>query len=205
MRPDTRGGRRRCRRSVARRSATAAACAGVPTRERSRLTACARSARRTRVRGWKVWFANGFDDAGAGDGHDPRLRPVPAHVGDDQGLARPHREHQIAQPHADERREIAARDLRRRVDGAILLRQLRELRAGDERVAPRLDRFVRLQPERVVVRGQRPLLIAARLRAARQSGPATTASLGIERHGLAKVPSAASEAPARRSTAPSSR
>ena len=98
------------------------------------------------MRGWNVWFANGSMMP---------ARPTAMIHGSaqcvrtsvtTQRLTRPHRQHQVAQPHADERRQIASRDLRRRVDRAILLRQLRQLGPGDERVAPRLDRFARLEP-----------------------------------------------------------
>ena len=76
-------GRRRRTSAAGRATAPRAAGSAVATRLSTRLTACARSPRRTmRVRLERV-IRERLHDAGARDGLDPGSRPVAADVGDD--------------------------------------------------------------------------------------------------------------------------
>ena len=100
-------------------------------------------------------------DAGASDGDDPGRRPVGADVGDDHGIARAGGPQQAGEPHADERRQIAARDLRRAVDRAILRRQPRDVGPGPHDFQLRFQLGVRLDRERGGERLGRALEVAA--------------------------------------------
>ena len=175
-------------------------CAQQPVDRLRQVDAADRRARLKRVVGERL------DDAGARDRHDPGLGPVSADIGDDAGVGRIRPSQQRRQPHADQRREIAAGDLRRALDRAVLLGQPRQLepRARSASRWPRRSASVR-SPARRVVRLERALEVAARLRAARRSAPATRRRPDRARPpgGSARAPRSAS--PVCRSTAASSR
>ncbi len=163
-------------------------CAGTTTATWAsrRETACAKSTRRTIVRGWNVWFSNGSRTPARVTDEDPRLGPMTANVGDDADIARPHPLDQRRQVHTDQRREIAAGDLRRRRDGLVLGGQPRGLGARTNRVALGLDRGVGLDGQRVRVGLHRGIVVAARRQDVAQQAERRCVGR-VERNGLAQI------------------
>ena len=124
--------------------------------------------------------------AGARDGQNPALGPVAADVGHHADVPRARRLQQRRQAHADERRQIAARDLRRRLDRAVISRQARRFSPRDHRISFRLDPLVRLEGERVVVRLQRRVEIIARVEELRNFNKRGRVA-GVERNGFPEI------------------
>ena len=97
-------------------------------------TACARSTRRTTVRGWNVWFGKASMMPARATGaiqrsaHCPRISVITPTSRTGAACS------SVRQADADERRQLGARHLRAVLDGAVLLGQRREF--GASRAAP---------------------------------------------------------------------
>ena len=86
-----------------------------------------------------------------------------AHVRDQGRVAAPRRRHQRSQPDADQRRQIAARDLRRLVERAVLRRQASQRALLAQPLELFLDVGIGFDRDRVAVGFRRAFDVAARL------------------------------------------
>ena len=125
--------------------------------------------------------------AGARNRQNPRRRPVIADVGHQRGVGAPAALQERREANADERRQIAASDLRCPVDRVILGRQPRERRAPPQRLEPLLEIRARLDCKRARVRLFRRLNIVAAVENLADLRERSRVG-GIERDGPAEVP-----------------
>ena len=124
--------------------------------------------------------------AGAGDGHDPGFGPVAPDVGHDAGIARTHRLQLRTQPHADERREVGARDLRGRANRAIRVGQPSQRVTGEERGTAGVHHRARFDGQRPAVGGEGALAVAGRFEQLAELGKRRRVT-GVQRHRLSET------------------